>query len=157
MARFEGTPGNDRIIGKEKPRNDIYGFDGNDILYGGHQSDRLYGGDGDDRLIGGGGGDKLTGGAGADKFVLTALSDGFDEIVDFERGIDKVLLRGEFHDAGSLHFIGRNAFSGVPGEVRYVLGPNASSVQIDMNGDGFTDSVIGFVGEIRFRASDFSF
>lgn len=161
MARFEGTPGDDRIKGKEGPRNVIHGLAGDDVLYGGSSFDRLVGGGGDDRLYGGGGIDKMSGGSGADKFVFTAIADspvgGGDEILDFSQGRDKVLLKGDFHDAGTLHFIGNEAFSGAAGEVRYITGTGASAVQIDMDGDGFTDSVINFTGVIQFQASDFSF
>ena len=161
MARFEGTSGDDRIKGKEGPRNVIHGLGGDDVLLGGNGFDRLVGGHGDDRLYGGRGSDKLAGGPGSDKFLFTAVSDtpadGTDTVLDFESGHDKLLFKGAFHEAGPLHFIGTDPFSGVAGEVRYGAGPNGSAVQIDMDGDGFPDVAIGFVGEIHFQASDFSF
>lgn len=161
MAHFEGTPGNDRIKGKEGPRDVIHGLDGNDVLFGGHQNDRLFGNAGDDWLYGGAGGDRLSGGSGDDKFVFTAISDSplgrGDQILDFNQRHDKVLLSGDFHAEGTLHFIGNDAFSGVAGEVRYISDRTGTAVQIDMDGDGATDSVISFVGVIQLQVSDFSF
>jgi serralysin len=53
----------------------------------------LRAGAGDDTLLGGGGNDVLQGEAGADLFVFDPGM-GFDRILDFEPGVDRLLLRG---------------------------------------------------------------
>lgn len=161
MAHFEGTPGNDRIHGKENIRTVIHGLGGDDVLFGGNKDDRLVGGAGDDLLYGGAGGDTMSGGAGKDAFVFTAVSDSpaiaTDTILHFQSGKDTLVFRGEFRDAGTLHLIGGNAFSGTPGEVRYGGGHDGGGVQIDMDGDGHADVAIIFLGDTQIQASDFSF
>ncbi|MEB3293280.1 MAG: calcium-binding protein, partial [Synechococcales bacterium] len=80
----------------------LIGNDGNNRLNGGAGSDRLFGGAGNDDLIGGEGDDILAGGSGSlnylrgdsgsDIFVLA--TDGFNQVLDFEPGIDKIGLSG---------------------------------------------------------------
>lgn len=102
-----GGTGNDTIDGQNG--NDVlYGQDGNDIILGGAGWDRLVGdigadtldgGVGNDRLLGGFGQDTLTGGAGADSFVMERAGLAHaDTVIDFEVGIDRILLdrRGDF-------------------------------------------------------------
>jgi serralysin len=94
---LQGGAGNDVLLGRDG--NDVLiggagadiliGGAGNDDLRGGDGHDLLMGGDGNDRLDGGNGNDVLIGGAGADTFVFTR---GQDRIVDFEQGIDRILL-----------------------------------------------------------------
>ena len=77
--------------------NTIYGGAGDDLFYGGNGGDYLSGGDGNDAINGGTGADILddggagddffAGGLGSDLFVIAA-ADGFNQIYDFERGID---------------------------------------------------------------------
>ncbi len=74
-----GLGGADRLNGKS----------GDDLLDGGKGNDTLIGGAGDDTLIGGPGFDRLRGKAGADVFVLETGA-GFDEILDYRDGIDKL-------------------------------------------------------------------
>ena len=71
----------------------LFGDFGNDILNGGSGRDELDGGAGNDTLDGGTGYDTLIGGSGADKFVFRPSS-GTDTIVDFQVGIDKIVLDG---------------------------------------------------------------
>jgi Ca2+-binding RTX toxin-like protein len=66
---------------------------GADTLSGGAGSDDLQGLAGNDLLRGGTGDDGLTGGAGADVFAF-ARGDGFDWVVDFERGVDRLRFEG---------------------------------------------------------------
>ena len=109
--------GADTIIGN-RAGNTFWGQGGNDTLHGGlgedlllgaTGGDRLYGGGDNDSLMGGVGADLLHGGAGtdtliggvdqtADRFVFsTAADSGFgiyrDVVVQFERGIDDIVLR----------------------------------------------------------------
>jgi serralysin len=82
---LNGGTGNDQMIG---------GL-GNDILYGGVGKDRIVGGNGNDSINGGLGKDILVGGLGSDRFVVgfgTSLSSGFDRIVNFAIGSDKIDL-----------------------------------------------------------------
>lgn len=54
--------------------------------------DNLVGTAGDDVITGGIGADTLTGGGGADQFVFSSLRDGIDTIVDFQPGVDRIVL-----------------------------------------------------------------
>lgn len=69
----------------------LRGWGGADDLSGGAGSDRLFGNAGDDMLRAGGGIDSLTGGQGGDHFIFSDR-DGFDRIMDFEDGIDRIDL-----------------------------------------------------------------
>jgi Ca2+-binding RTX toxin-like protein len=69
------------------------GGEGNDALSSGNGRDILFGGDGADELRGGGGDDVLYGDAGADLFVF-GPGMGFDRVMDFQPGTDRLLLRG---------------------------------------------------------------
>jgi Ca2+-binding RTX toxin-like protein len=88
---ISGTTAANRLSGLEG--NDILnGFDGADTIEGGEGRDRLLGGGGGDLLIGGAGEDILTGGTGADLFHFDAPADGVDAIVDFEAGVDRIMV-----------------------------------------------------------------
>ncbi|WP_445306621.1 calcium-binding protein [Microcoleus vaginatus] len=87
---FNGEP--DSLCGAAG--NDLmFGNGGSDKLCGDEGNDTLYGGKGDDCLIGGLGNDILSGGIGRDRFVLTAGS-GPDQITDFTKGEDLLVLGG---------------------------------------------------------------
>jgi Ca2+-binding RTX toxin-like protein len=96
-----GGAGADLLFGGSG--NDLlFGDDGNDKLYGGTGSDSLFGGAGNDSLTagsdgswleGGVGRDLLVGGAGQDVFIFAAGS-GRDMVVDFEVGVDRLVLDG---------------------------------------------------------------
>ena len=66
----------------------LVGEGGDDFLVGGEAADTLRGGDGGDTLIGGTGG--------ADRFEFDHADTGFDTILDFVAGTDKIVLSG-FH------------------------------------------------------------
>lgn len=96
---IRGLQGDDLVTGGENS-DYLWGNSGNDILSGNNGNDTLIGGTGNDSLSGGNGRDilqgdngnnKLRGGTEADIFVLdeTSLE---NTIVDFEVGIDKILL-----------------------------------------------------------------
>ncbi|WP_395651444.1 M10 family metallopeptidase C-terminal domain-containing protein, partial [Brevundimonas sp.] len=68
-----------------------------DILTGSSLADPIQGGAGNDTITGGGGADAISGGVGADIFRYLTPSDssqaaGFDNLYDFETGIDKIDL-----------------------------------------------------------------
>jgi len=77
--------------------NTITGNSGANVLSGNAGKDTLVGAGGTDTLIGGADRDNMTGGGGADVFGFAlgdslAISGGFDTVVDFETGIDRMDL-----------------------------------------------------------------
>lgn len=79
---------NSLVFGKDG--NDlIKGNNGNDDLRGQRGDDKLYGGRGNDTLRGGKGRNKLSGGKGKDLF---AISGGINTILDYQLGVDKLLV-----------------------------------------------------------------
>jgi uncharacterized membrane protein (UPF0127 family) len=83
--QIQGLAGNDLLLGNG----------GNDTLVGGKDNDTLFGGKGDDLLVGNEGANWMMGGGGNDLFVLSDnqhnLGD-IDRILDFSKGIDRVVL-----------------------------------------------------------------
>lgn len=73
MPDFNGTPGDDRLIGTDDDDtlNGPAGTDGNDTLNGAGGNDRLFGGRGNDVLDGGDGDDLLDGGDGGEDAGVT--------------------------------------------------------------------------------------
>ena len=67
----------------------IKGNNGNDDIRGQGGNDKLFGGRGRDILRGGKGRNQLSGGRGKDSF---AISDGFSTILDYQLGVDKLLI-----------------------------------------------------------------
>jgi hypothetical protein len=100
---YKGTDQDDNFIGsakndvlKGKGGNDqLEGGRGKDILKGGGDNDVLFGGGGKDRIEGGSGNDVMYGGAGRDQFIFNQRS-GSDDIMDFQVGVDKIVLDGRF-------------------------------------------------------------
>jgi Ca2+-binding RTX toxin-like protein len=102
-----------RIYGRATAGDDRLGVDvtggmsglaGNDRLTGNNGRNWLHGGDGNDVLIGRGGNDMLSGGDGADDFLFDLKPNkrkNFDTILDFQAGIDDILL-----DAGIFAALG---------------------------------------------------
>ncbi len=75
-------------------------------ITGGNGDDFLSGLDGADTLIGGNGIDYLLGGNGADQFRFLGGETGFDRILDFTSGSDKVALLGSaFTPTGTVSFV----------------------------------------------------
>lgn len=87
-----GGDKNDHIKGGARG-DSIQGGKGNDILEGMAGDDAIWGDNGDDVLDGGAGKDRLEGGAGRDTFIINS-GDG-DEVVDFKRGEDKLIVDGQ--------------------------------------------------------------
>lgn len=155
--RLNGGFGND-LLHVSSHKNLLIGGAGNDMLYGGAGDDTLFGnadrdtlrgGAGADVLDGGSGQDMLFGGAAADQFVFRHAENfvrgTFDTIADFSPAEgDKVDLSGMDADrfvAGNqaFDFIGRSAFTGEAGELRYEVYNNCIVVYGDLNGDGKSD------------------
>jgi RTX calcium-binding nonapeptide repeat (4 copies) len=105
-----GSPGNEGIIHGGFGDDSIFGLEGDDLLVGGHGDDYVFGGPGrdiifgnldfdflsggpgNDFLIGGREADTLEGGSGADYFIFRNQEDGEDRILDFEFGMDKIVV-----------------------------------------------------------------
>jgi len=91
---LKGGTRRDTIRGGEDD-DKLFGNSFDDLLEGGAGDDTLNGGGDDDTLIGGAGDDRMKGGAGADRFDFHVSYSAFsavDEIVDFEVGVDTLLL-----------------------------------------------------------------
>lgn len=79
MADFNGTPGDDVIVGTQNNDN-IYGNEGNDVLRGNSGHDWIRGNDGNDFISGDKGVDIIEGGAGNDSIFAGAGDDRTDVI-----------------------------------------------------------------------------
>jgi Ca2+-binding RTX toxin-like protein len=128
------------ILRGEGGNDSLKGFGGNDTLYGGASNDSVYGMDGNDTVFGESGNDWLTGDAGRDNLYGGSGSDTFawadpaetgttaataDAIWDFSFAqgdrIDLSDVDADVYGKGNqdFSFIGTDAFSGTPGEIRY--------------------------------------
>ncbi len=107
---LDGKGGDDMLRGFGGA-DTLYGGGGDDRLGGGAGTDILDGGAGDDSIRGGLGGDSLSGGEGADTFryrhIADSLASDHDIIGDFETGVDRLVLRGEFKgfSASDIHIV----------------------------------------------------
>ena len=144
----------------------IEGTSASEVLYGYGGNDAIDGNGGNDQLVGGGGADRLTGGAGRDFFVFTSVSDspvgGADTIADFTRKWDRIDLSGIDAIAGTpandaFQFIGKNAFSGHAGELRYATANGSTIIYADVNGDAVADLQIVLDGKMTLASTDFVF
>ena len=140
-----GNDGND-AIGGGTGDDVVIGDAGNDFLAGGAGDDLLSGGVGNDTLNGGTGDDVLEGGAGGDLFVFNITAGDYDQVVDFEDGVDMLQFRGV---AGGLGAV----------SVSEVFVPNAdSSVTVNtvLSYNGH-DVMLNNVAAASLTAEDFIF
>ncbi|HRQ82291.1 MAG TPA: calcium-binding protein, partial [Azospirillaceae bacterium] len=93
-----GNLGNDWAEGGDGA-DTLWGNEGDDMLLGDAGNDVFFGGDGVDTITGGTGDDEMTGGTGGDIFIIRQ-GDGFDTILDFKAGPDKLDL-SDFHFANA--------------------------------------------------------
>ena len=142
----------------------LRGGGGDDVLTGGRRGDALFGDAGADRLIGGRGLDTLTGGDGADRFVFKTAGDSgatgktADVIADFNASDGDRIDLSRLDPAGpakSFTFIGRDAFSGNAGELRFGVAKGDALVQADLDGDGTADLVLRVEDVTALVAADF--
>jgi Ca2+-binding RTX toxin-like protein len=146
---FTGGAGNDFLDGSGTS-TPLTGFGGNgsDSLYGGAGNDVLNGDAGSDVLRGGAGNDILTGGGGSDRFVFnsgaqySAAGFGVDEITDFNRNFDRIVL-------SRTTFVGLNNLSDIrivandtaaatsPGIITYSLGTGNLYFNQNLTSPGF--------------------
>jgi len=151
----------------------IAGFAGNDRLNGQAGDDILLGGLGNDRLSGGGGRDELTGGGQQDVFQYARMAEsrvrstGRDMITDFTRTDgDRIDLHAIDADPNIANdqdftFIGRAAFTGQAGELRYVRRADSLTAEryvialADTDGDSKADFAIDVYGTGNLKVTDF--
>ena len=130
MATFNGTNGNDTIIGGAD--NDVInGLDGNDSLLGGDGSDTVSGGTGNDFVSGNAGTDWVEGGAGNDEVRGGSGQDSIafheygaanaDLLSDFDAGWDNIQL-----DAAAFTAIGATGRFAA-GDARFYSAPGATA------------------------------
>ncbi len=118
---------------------------------------------GNDLLVGGEGKDRLTGGAGADTFRFTGpfetKAPNNDLIVDFQHGLDKVLLTPMDANtlvSGNQAFTFAAAFNGNAGQLITTRTATGVLVSGDVNGDKAADFTIAFHGAgLTLTQSDF--
>jgi len=139
IENLMGSQFDDVLFGNNKD-NVLRGLDGND---------HLVSRDGNDTLIGGKGSDIMTGGPRADTFVFNATTESppgplRDRITDFSPTSDFIDLREI--DANTVvpghqpfTFIGKNVFSGTPGELRVLQRGYSTLLSADTNGDKAAD------------------
>ncbi|HEX8216378.1 MAG TPA: M10 family metallopeptidase C-terminal domain-containing protein, partial [Allosphingosinicella sp.] len=121
----------------------------------GSGADILIGGAGNDLIKGGLAADILTGNGGSDSFRYDSTSEsaaaGFDRILDFTPGTDKIDLTridADGHAGGdqAFHWIGSNAFTGFgtasAGELRAYQNGGTWFVEADTDGNGSADLII---------------
>lgn len=141
-----GDANGDVISGFEN----VYGSDFDDILTGDAARNILYGYDGDDILNGGLNKDVLRGGGGADQFVFnTALgTSNVDRILDFEEGIDRVLLSRSIFTALSAGELALDAFCVSAGGIattdahRIIYDGDTGNLYYDSDGNGSATAVM---------------
>jgi len=125
--------------------------DGRFTINGGKGDDTITGGAGNDLIWGNLGADILKGGGGRDSFeyynAAESTAAARDMILDFSAG-DKINLWNIDADGsavagnGQFAWIGGNAFTGTPGQLRAAQTQNGWLVEGDTNGDGAADLAI---------------
>ncbi|WP_135501099.1 calcium-binding protein [Roseovarius aestuariivivens] len=114
-----GEGGDDALRGGNDA-DEMHGGEGADTLFGDAGHDALYGDAGDDWLADHAGDDTFSGGTGADTFVFSSdgvltltPGGGQDLILDFELGVDKLIIRNtdpDFTDLSFAEYIEQHAF-----------------------------------------------
>ncbi|WP_225766669.1 calcium-binding protein [Inquilinus sp. Marseille-Q2685] len=148
-----GTATGDTLVSIESVKGSAHG-------------DALIGSSAANVLTGGAGADVLTGGAGADRFVFTALGESVvganaDRITDFNHGQgDRIDLAAIDANAGlvgnqAFSFIGSALYTGMAGQLRYVVRDGVTTIGGDVDGDKVSDFHITLTGAIALVAADF--
>jgi Ca2+-binding RTX toxin-like protein len=151
-----GTKRGDTLTGNVLA-NTIYGKKGKDWLVGDLGNDILKGSLGNDRLYGGEGADQITGGQDKDRFIYTLASDSSTSLRDTVKfGQEDCFVFSSFDGDSTtegqqkLSFIGKQAFSGVAGELR----ATRSVLEADLNGDSIADFAINLRGNTLISSSN---
>jgi Ca2+-binding RTX toxin-like protein len=147
MNHIDGGAGDDRL----------FGFEGMDTLVGGSGNDRLEGGINNDLLIGGLGNDTLVGGADRDTFFFQSRNDGFDTIVDFQRGFDKIKLGADFGFSATnpIKLVAAGAAMGSGPTLVYHQGTGVLSYDADGSGAGLATRIADLTDGLALGLSDF--
>ncbi|WP_254896157.1 calcium-binding protein [Synechococcus sp. HK05] len=143
---FMGTKRRDTLIGNVLS-NTMDGYAGRDWLQGDAGRDVLKGGRDKDRLWGGAGADQITGGKHADRILYYSANESTIDQADTVKFGKKDRFQFRSFDGDSvtegqqsLRYIGKKAFSGSAGELRFTGG----GLQADTTGDGQADFVVNF-------------
>ncbi len=129
-------------------------------MTGGAGADSLNGLDGDDFITGGSGADILQGGAGADQFRYEGGETGFDRILDFVSGTDKIALRSAFFTpTGTVDFVSGGSVVATSANSTILYDTNTGIVWYDDDGNGAGAAVA--IAQLNpgqtFAAGDFLF
>jgi ubiquitin len=151
-----GTKRGDSLTGNLLA-NTINGRKGKDLLQGDLGNDILKGSLGNDRIFGGEGADQITGGRDNDRFIYTAVIDSTGSLRDTVKfgKEDRFMFTSFDGDSTTdgqqkLSFIGKQAFSGVSGELR----ATRSVLEADLNGDSLVDFAINLRGSHLITGSN---
>jgi VCBS repeat-containing protein len=149
FERFTGNSGNDIVSGAGATTNLVLlGQGGNDTLAGGEANDSINGSTGNDSLVGGGGADTLVGGSGIDSLDGgsgddTLYIDADDAAITGGAGFDAVIMQGSIGYNGLvMHANGLERFTGNFGN-DVVSGSGASTIALNLNGNGGNDTLTG--------------
>lgn len=113
---------------------------GGEIIDGTDNRDRLTGTPGDDTITGFGARDLLVGGDGSDQFVYNSPDDGIDNILDFEPGVDKIVLTTLLDNLG---YAGNTPF--VDGYLEIFPQSIRSSAILQLDIDGGGDNLVPYI------------
>lgn len=164
---IHGYTGDDKLKGGGGGDDRLDGDNGNDFLIGGAGDDFLSGSKNRDYLYGGGGSDSFDAN-GNDRVIYHDVSESLPgathDVYRFFNPDDDVRIDLRRIDVDTLtpendafHWIGKDAFSGTAGELRY--GPTTDGVllQGDVNGDAVADFEVYFLSfaPLRLVADDF--
>lgn len=160
----DGEGGTDTLASIEG----VYGSKFADYLVGNAGTNELFGERGNDVLIGGAGQDLTVGGAGADIFRfadgdISGARARADLIGDFSRAegdqIDLAGIDANPDVAGdqAFTFIGRDAFTGTAGELRYAFIAGETVLSTDLDGDKIADGYIRLADAPHLVPGDFIF
>ncbi|RYF89651.1 MAG: calcium-binding protein [Caulobacteraceae bacterium] len=113
------------------------GNSGGNAIYGGAQADDLNGMGGDDVIIGGAGSDFIQGGSGGDQFRYMGGETGYDRIIDFVSGADKVMLNDAFWtQTGTVDFAQGAGAVATTGNSTFIHNTSNGMVYFDLDGNG---------------------
>lgn len=160
-CEVRGTPGNDVLVGSDRPEW-MCGYGGNDIIIGGGGGDFIQGGDGDDWIRGSNGRDRIEGGPGDDLLEGDGRDDSIDggpgnDVIRGGNGDDELIggLGADVLEGGS----GKDRLEGESGGDRLRGGPHADVLRggpgddILAGGPG-TDTLNGGRGADRYPGAD---